>query len=427
MSLSYDLAYTTAAVLGAPVWGYRLLRTGKWRTDWAGRFGRGPALSPPPTGTRRLLIHAVSVGEVSAVRLLVEQLRQQQGPRVQVVISTTTDTGLARARRLFEPHHPIVRYPLDFTAAVNRFLDRVQPNLVALTELEVWPNFVAACCDRGIPVCVINGRLSQRSYENYRRLAALVRPTFARLAAVAAQTPDYAQRFIGLGVDPSRVQVLDTMKWDTAQIADAVDGAAELARAMGIDPARPLVVAGSTGPGEEAMLIQQCPPQAQLLLVPRKPERFEEVAALAPGIVRRSRQPDGATPPQQPGRLFLLDTMGELRKAYALADVVVVGRSFNGLGGSDPIEPVALGKPAIVGPDHHNFADVVDALRQQEGIWVTDHPHEAISTLLADRPRAQRLAQAGRQVIRARQGATDRHAQLLLRLLESPQQSPAAR
>jgi 3-deoxy-D-manno-octulosonic-acid transferase len=197
-----------------------------------------------------------------------------------------------------------------------------------------------------------------------------------------------------------------------------VPGDQALADAMGIDRRRPLIVAGSTGPGEEKLLIDTCPSHAQLLLVPRKPERFAEVAALDPVMVRRSQHPDGgATRVPAENRLFLLDTMGELRKAYALADVVIVGRSFLGLYGSDMMEPVALGKPTIIGPHHSDFAHIMEALIAAGGILVTDRPGQAAAELLADPERAKAMAAAGREVIRARQGATRRHAHMLLRLL----------
>lgn len=446
MGLGYDIMYGAGAVLSGPWWGYHLLRTGKWRTDWPGRFGVGQTAAAP--GRRTLLIHAVSVGEVNAVQELVARLAahgsagssgptacgkgvggaceahaaaESGGPDLKVVIATTTNTGYCRAQSLFGPQHTVVRYPLDFSGAVRRMLDRVRPDAVALVELEVWPNFIGQCTKRAIPVCVINGRLSARSFRRYRLFKPLVRPTFARLAAAAVQTPQYAERFRALGVPPHRIQVLDTMKWDTARIADEVDGADELAHEMGIDRDRPLIVAGSTGPGEERMLIDACPPDAQLLLAPRKPQRFDEVAALAPGMVRREAATgrnfgEASTPPGST-RLFLLNTLGELRKAYALADLVIVGRSFLGLYGSDVIEPIALGKPTIVGPHHSDFEDVVSALRAGGGLQVTTRPGELAAQLLADRDRAAELARAGRAVIRARQGATARHMDLLLDLM----------
>ena len=227
---------------------------------------------------------------------------------------------------------------------------------------------------------VINGRLSDSSFGTYRWARRWVRPMFEGLTAVAAQTEEYAERFRELGTPPDRVTVTDTMKWDTVRLVDQVEGAADLRAAMGIDPSRPLVVAGSTGPGEEELLIQSRPPGVQLMLVPRKPERFDEVARSAPGIVRRSERPDGGpalgagggpigggSAEEGPPDLFLLDTMGELTKAYSLADVAIVGRSFSPLGGSDPIDPIALGKPTLIGPRHENFREVVAALEGGAG------------------------------------------------------------
>jgi len=415
MSLSRDIVYGAAALLSSPVWAWRMTRTGKWRTDWAQRFGRSEP--GPADGRKTLLIHAVSVGENDAIRLLVKRLHAMSGGQFRIVISATTDTGIARARDLYQPAHAVVRYPFDFTAAVDRFLDAVRPDVVALVELEVWPNFVDACTARGAAVCIVNGRLTQRSFKRYCLIRPFVQPTFATLERVLVQNRPIADRFIAMGARADRVEVADTMKWDTAEILDHVDGADPLAVEMGIDRSRPLIVAGSTGPGEDKLLIDTCPPDAQLLLAPRKPEWFDDVAALAPGMVRRSAHGPGAARAIDGTRLFLLDTIGELRTAYALADVAIVGRSFLGLYGSNMMEPIGLGKPTITGPHHSNFADVVAALQHAGGIIVTDRPGEAAADLLADPPRARKLAEAGRRVIQSRQGSTQRHAQMLVNLL----------
>jgi 3-deoxy-D-manno-octulosonic-acid transferase len=417
MARGYDLFYVGAALLASPVWGFNLLRTGKWRTDWRGRVGKRPALPGDPRPT--VLIHGVSVGEINATRDLVRRLTREDAPPLRLVISATTNTGIERARRLYGSDHTVVRFPFDFSWMVRRFLDAVRPDLIVLVELEVWPNLAQECRRRGTPLCVINGRLSDSSYRNYRFAAPLVRPIFRTLAAAAVQTEVYAERFADLGVPAERVTVTDNMKWDTVRIAESVPGADELALAIGIDRSKPLVVAGSTGPGEEELLVATRPPGVQLLLVPRKPERFESVARLVDGIVRRTEHPDGARRAVSGAELFLLDTMGELAKAYSLADVAVVGRSFAARGGSDPIEPIALGKPTVIGPLHKNFADVVEAFREAGGITVSDTPMAAATELLGDPRRSREMAERGREVIRARQGATERHAELVYRLLGS--------
>ncbi|MCZ6736333.1 MAG: hypothetical protein O7C65_11150 [Planctomycetota bacterium] len=409
-----DAIYLAVAMITSPIWLVRMIRTGKIKTDWAGRFGC--AHPTPATGQKRILLHAVSVGEVNAIRKLVERLAQLNVPP-QIVIAATTNTGWARASNLFGRDHQVVRYPLDFSFAVIRFLEAVQPDVVALVELEVWPNFTMACAQRGIPVCVINGRLTQRSANGYRLLGPLIRPSFRRLAFAAVQNQAYSQRFRRMGVPGEALSITGTMKWDTAEIADHVDGADALAAQMGIDRTRPLIVAGSTSPGEHELLVEAVPDGRQLLCAPRKPEWFDQAAAAMPRCARRSRSECGSAT----GR-FLLDTIGELRQAYALADVVVVGRSFGDLHGSDMIEPIALGKATIVGPSVADFQDTVDALLAGDGIIQTDR-HSlpvALNTLLNDPQRCRQLADNGRAVIRAHQGATDRHVELIQALLAQP-------
>lgn len=453
-----DVMYAIGAVALTPWWATKI------RSGWRERLGHARPLGQTPLP--RLMIHAVSVGEVNAVRELVPLLASRG---VEVVLSVGTDTGIARARALFEPQpiasrdsshasgrEPIpaggdgrsagrqsaapirvVRYPLDFSRCVDRFLDAIRPDAVGLVELEVWPNFIGACARRGVGVGVINGRLSERSFRGYRRIRPFIASSFSSLAFAAVQDDDYAERFRAMGTPPERVRVTGTMKWDAAAITDDVPAAAALARDLGIDPSVPLVVGGSTGPEEEALLHAACLQAAQvvpagrvqLLCAPRRPERFDEAAGALPNCVRRSH------PPARPARAdrFLLDTIGELRAAYALADLVVMGRSFGSLYGSDPIEPIALGKPTLIGPSHADFLNVVRTLSSPAipsgaatgtvaetpapptGLIVTPAQGLAglIGDLLADPARRAAMAAAGRASIRAHQGATQRHADLL--------------
>jgi 3-deoxy-D-manno-octulosonic-acid transferase len=431
-----DLFYIPLAVLTAPIW------AGKKRHGWGERFGKIEALPPRAQGVKRVMLHAVSVGEVSALRALVPMLARE----CEVVVSATTDTGLARARELFGPmregesregepgRHPVfvVRYPLDFSWSVRRVLDAVMPDAVALVELEVWPNFVKACAKRGIPIAVINGRLSPRSFKGYRKARVLLRPTFTRLTRVAAQDEHYAARFEAMGVARERIDIAGSMKWDAAKIEGQVAGADELAREMGIDRGVPLVVAGSTadavGESEERLITrtvrivaERMGTRVQVLCAPRKPERFDEAAAAMPGCVRRTR----STSTQQEDRadaasgLFLLDTIGELRKAYALADIVVMGRSFGTLYGSDPIEPAALGKPTLIGPRFGDFEQIVRAFSRDGGVEVVADEAElgaVIERLLRDATARREMSERARACIRAHQGATARHAAMVLSL-----------
>ncbi|MEC8559920.1 MAG: glycosyltransferase N-terminal domain-containing protein, partial [Planctomycetota bacterium] len=204
MGLIVDLAYCLAALACAPVLLVTGLRRGRHRTDWRARFGHGPTL--PPANRPRVLLHAVSVGEVNLIRPLVQRLLEDSDP-LEVVVASTTDTGHRRAVELFEDRCPVIRYPLDLSAAVERVLDRVRPDLFASVELEVWPNLTRACRRRGIPQLVVNGRLSERSHRGYRRIRPLIAPIFRRLDRVAAQDAVYADRFRDLGVASERVEV----------------------------------------------------------------------------------------------------------------------------------------------------------------------------------------------------------------------------
>ncbi len=437
-----DLFYLPAAAITAPWWAR------KARGGWRERFGHTAPLARTHPETPRLLIHAVSVGEVNTLRSLVPLLRDEG---VEVVVASTTDTGLARARTLFgesplaqgEPGRPgvrVVRYALDLSASVRRFLDAVRPDAVALVELEIWPNFMHECERRGIPVAVINGRLSERSFRGYSRVRRFVGPSFARVRFAAVQDRAYAERFRAMGVGD--VRITGSMKWDAVtspRPGETLAGASELGAALGIDPARPLIVAGSTGPGptprdrsEEQLLHAACPAGVQLLCAPRRPERFDEALAHLGGrarCVRRSQRHDespgrgdrtarAASRPGRPDR-FLLDSIGELRQAYALADVAVVGRTFTNLRGSDPIEPIALGKPTVIGPDVGNFESIVGAFRDAGAIVQTDAERlgATLAELLTDAERRRELAERGRACIESHKGATAMHARMLLNLL----------
>jgi 3-deoxy-D-manno-octulosonic-acid transferase len=409
-----DLAYLPFALLTAPFWAR------KDRQDWPARFGKG---EPLPGGTRpRILLHAVSVGEVSALRTLVPLLV----PSAEVVISVGTDTGIARARALFADSCAVVRYPVDFSWCVRRLLDRVRPDAVGLVELELWPNFLRACRRRGIPVAVINGRLSTRSFKGYRRARPLLRPMFRSLALACVQDETYADRFRAMGVPPDRVRVTGTMKWDAASLDVPGEAARALGAEMGIDPTRPLIVGGSTAEDEEVLLHASvrdaCAPGTQLLCAPRKPERFDAAAAAIPGCVRRS-----AREPAPPGTTrYLLDTIGELRLAYALANVVVMGRSFGSLHGSDPIEPAAMGKPVLMGPAFGDFENSVGPLREAGALRVvsaTDLPR-ALAELLADPAAARAMGARGRACVEAHRGASARHAEVLAGLAAGGQGAP---
>jgi len=436
----FDVAYSLGVAVSSPFWLAKPSARRKVLGAFSQRMGRVASRQAPGPA---VMIHAVSLGEINATRSLIDRLRHRR-PGLQFIVSVSTETGFARGRELYGnvPDVTLVRYPLDFSSAIDRLLDALRPSVVVLLELEVWPNFMKRCARRQIPVLLINGRITPASFRKYRLAGPLVRGMFGRIQRVCAQDLTYARRFEELGVPHDRVSVTGTMKFDTAQVVDHLDGQEELSAAVGLSGgAGPIWVCGSTGPGEEDLILpiyrclcQRCG-NLRLVLVPRKPERFDEVAELigAAGfeLVRRS-QTLTPTLSRNSGRggngppVVLGDTIGELRKFYAMADVVFVGRSLLDLGdrqhGSDMIEPAALGKPVIVGPFTANFADAMRQFVASDAMLVVQDAHaleESVARLLENPAQAAAIAARARQVVQGQQGATDRHVQIILDTLDS--------
>ena len=420
-----DAIYAGGLILSSPIWLYRMIRHGRYRRGIGQRLGA----SPVRYGLQPVIwIHGVSLGEVNAARTLVREIHSQL-PDYRVVISSTTDTGMDAADRLFAPGHLTFHWPLDFTFAVRRSLNRIRPDLVVLMEGEVWPNFLAACNERDIPVVIVNGRISRdKGYPGYKRLGPLAARLFNRLTAIGAQDGTYAELYRSLGVDPARIHLTGMMKFDTAEVADRVEGQDALAQALGLADDDRLIVAGGTGPGEEKILLDVFGAlragrgAARLAIVPRKPERFDEVARLIAScgfeLTRRSDRPDGTTGRPAPDAVILGDTMGELRKFYALAECVFVGRSLVPMGGSDMIEAAALGKAAAFGPHTFNFPQA-DALAQHGCARVADAEalRRQLDAWLADASAAAQAGQAAQEYVRSRQGATRRNVALICDVL----------
>jgi 3-deoxy-D-manno-octulosonic-acid transferase len=422
-----DLCYFLAGLVYLPRLLYEMVFFKKNRRGWTERRGH---LCSLPTDRRRIWVHAVSLGEMNATRSLVTAARQQW-PDTDVVISTTTDTGYARGRELY-PDLYVFRYPLDFSWIVRRALNRINASLIVLVELEVWHNLSLLATRRHLPVVVFNGRLSERSFRRYRMIRFLVRPMFGRLAWVGAQDGTYARRFQELGVPHERIAVTGSVKYDTAPTDPNVPGAEELRGQLGLAVGEPLWVCGSTGPGEEEIVLRVYGalrgdlPGLRLAIVPRKPERFDEVASLIERAgypcLRRSASGTSTAPAlDQPGRpaVILGDTMGELRQFYALASVVFVGRSLVPMGGSDVIEAAALAKPLLVGPHVHNFADAVEQLRLCGGLRMTTPEHLVadVKSVLENPDLSRSLSANARSVVQANLGATERTLSALFSVL----------
>ncbi len=430
MRLLLDVVYWLAGLAVSPIVLYRVLRHGRYRTGWGQRFGRVARKDPQ---RKCIWLHAVSMGEVNAAQTLLAQIEKQL-PDFEIVISTTTDTGFARAQKLFGQKWSVFHFPFDLSWVTRRAFDRLRPSVCLLMELEVWPNFVFTASAKHVPVIVVNGRISDKSFARYRKIKSITRMFFGKLDRVLAQTPEYAERFRELGCPAERVLVTNSLKYDTAQVADRVEGAETLAEQLSLAGAR-LWVAGGTGDEEEKIILDVYQSLVQdrrfdslrLAIVPRKPERFDEVAELIErrgfplirysqlkGTTSRSTDNDKA--------VILGDTMGDLRKFYSLAMVIFVGRSLVPMGGSDMMEATALGKCTIFGPHPFNFRQTVEVLLQGQGalqVMDKDGLQTAMEKCLSDPAYAGKIARAGQTVIRQNQGATARTMEVLRTMLET--------
>ncbi|MBK7877199.1 MAG: 3-deoxy-D-manno-octulosonic acid transferase [Planctomycetes bacterium] len=406
---AYDLAWVIGIVGAAPWWITQCLRSPTFRAMAKARLVFVPLPRPEPA-RRRVLVHGVSVGEVKGAQALVRALRSA-APDIEVVISTTTETGLAVARKTY-PDLQVVRFPLDPSWVVRRFLRRLAPVGVVLVELEIWPNFLRQSNRLGIPLAVVNGRITDRSYGRYRHFKNLL-PQFNRLTLFCVQDEDYARRFRELSADPERILITGNIKVDGLRTG-RVDAAPELVRLLAGRPGQPFVVAGSTHEPEERWIVEAvraAAPDARLVIVPRHPERAKELvrtlAELGPAPQLLTALRAGEAP--DPSRPALVDTIGELEQVYALADLVFIGGSLIPHGGQNMLEPAAQGRPVVFGPHVHNFVQEV-ALLERAGACVRLAGREelapALARLLAAPEERARMAQAGIAAVEAQKGAT---------------------
>ena len=427
MRLLMDILYCIALVLYSPKIIYRRVFQNRYRGGWKQRQGHIRRRTPDKPC---IWIHAVSVGEVNATRTLVEQITRQM-PEYEIIISSTTDTGRHRARALYKKDYTVFCFPFDFSGTMKRAFERIKPSIILLMELEVWPNMASIAAEKNIPVVVVNGRLSDRSFPRYQMIRGITKAMFRKVSLILAQTEEYAKRFIDLGCDKDKVIVTNSLKYDTAQTDGAVDGADRLTEQIRLSK-EPLWVAGGTGPGEEKMILdafamlkkQSDLENLRLAIVPRKPERFNEVAGLIDaagfGFVQYSALKENDSETTGKPTVILGDTMGDLKKFYSLANIVFVGRTLVPMGGSDMMEPTALGKCTLFGPHTFNFKQTVDVLLKGRGaIQATDEADLYDKTLqcLINPDFAERTAANGQTVIRQNQGATQKTLDAIKNLL----------
>ena len=417
MRFLYLLAAYLAVPVVAVVFLWRGLRDRSYWHNFRERFGFGARLAPGG-----VWLHAVSVGEVQACAPLVSALSRRH-PQLPLTVTAFTPTGAARARALFGNLAEVRYVPFDLPGAVRRFFRRVQPRLAVIFETELWPNLYRECGRRRIPLVLASARISVRSADRYRRLGALFRETLARTAVVAAQGAADAERFRSLGADPASTHVTGNIKFDFELPPDIAARGARL-RAQYAQQ-RPLWVAGSTHGGieEQAVLAAQEQVRRQhadalLVLAPRHPPRFDEVAqALRTAGVSFVRRSAADSLSDSGCAVLLLDSLGELLDFYAAADVAFVGGSLAPIGGHNLLEPAALGVPILTGPDNHNSAEIARLLIARGAAHVVHDGTELgtrVSELLADPAARERMGAAGRASVDSNRGALEK----LLALIE---------
>jgi 3-deoxy-D-manno-octulosonic-acid transferase len=428
MKLLFDFAYLFALLVISPKLIYRMLRHKRYLTGWEQRFGK---ISRKHPDKKCIWLHAVSVGEVNAAKTIITALANQL-PDYEIAVSTTTDTGFARASEIYK-NHTVFYFPLDFSFIMKKAFKNLNPAVCLLMELEVWPNLVSIAQKSGIPVVVVNGRISDRSFPKYKLIKSITRRIFRKTSLILAQTDEYASRFKALGCPAQNVIVTGSLKYDTAQITDKIEGTDILAEKLNISENQKLWVAGATGNDEEIPLIkiykelieQKKFTSLRLAIIPRKPERFDEVAQLicrlGLPLVRYSQVKDNPSPPETDSRTVILgDTMGDLRKFYSLATVIFVGRSLVPMGGSDMAEAAALGRCTTFGPYTFNFKQTVDVLLKDNGaiqVKDTDHLLSTLEKCLGEPDYAKQIARNGQNVIRRNQGATKKTIEQIKKLL----------
>ena len=417
--------YIILTYLIAPLWiGALALRGFRDKTHWRGfseRFGLGETVQ----GGRSIWVHAVSVGEVQAAVPLVEALLKRF-PDIPLVLTTVTPTGRTRAEAIFKQRVNVRYVPIDWPGSVRRFFQRVQPRVAIILETEIWPNLYHRCGRLGIPLVLASARISPRSVKSYRRLVGLFRETLSHGIFIAAQSEQDAERFRSIGASPERTHVVGNIKFDFGYPPDMEHRGHELRQMLGAH--RPVWVAGSTHEVEEALLlaahrrIRERYSNALLVLVPRHPPRFGDVATLLKeqGIrfVRRTSNVRVTADTE----VYLLDTLGELPPFYAAGDVAFVGGSLGipHVGGHNLLEPAALSLPIVAGPVNYNAADIARLLVERGAVRIVhDAPELAhvVGDLFANPSSRTTMGAAGRKAVDDNRGAVSRLMQFLEPLL----------
>jgi len=404
---------------------FRSLSNRQYRQRFSERLG----FIPKSYQKNGIIVHAASVGEVIALTPVIEQLLQTY-PELPITITTFTPTGSAQVKKRFSSQVQHSYLPLDILPCTQLFLTRLQPKLMIFMETELWPNLINQCAKKQIKLLLINGRLSTKSMKSYAKISPLITPTLNKFDKILCQSQDNLSNFLQLGAHNERCLVSGNLKFDISINATILEKKMQLTTLLPTHRQRWLVASTHQGDEEIALTafkeIKALFPTLLLVLVPRHPERFNSVEKLCLShdftLLKRSKNT-----PVESQDIWLLDTLGELMAAYSLADIVTMGGSFSHIGGHNPLEPALFKKPIVVGSDMSNFTEVLQQLKQLQGIvqLPTNQTStgqslqlaKAIIKLLQDKPQAELLGQQAHQVVINSQGASARtlsHVQELL-------------
>lgn len=401
--------YIATPLLMLRLWA-RGLRYGDYHQRWRERFGIFP---DPGLATDSLWVHAVSLGEVNAAEPLIEAM-MHAWPERPMVVTTVTPTGSERVRQLFGERVTHVYLPFDLPLVIGRFLRCIRPCIAVIVETEIWPNLYMACHRRGIPLLIVNARLSRRSLRGYLPLRSMAREALSCVHHVAAQSFADAARYRLLGADRRRISIAGNLKFDMPLPTHVLEDGRDLRKHWG--SMRPVWIAASTHEREEVAALRahlevlQRLPDALLVIVPRHPERFRVVEQSIRGLGFRTAVRSAEPYARPHTQCFLVDAMGELMKFYAAADVAFVGGSLVPIGGHNLLEPASLGCPVLVGPYTFNFEGITQSLERHGGACTVteDSLGSWVRRLLLDTAERQRMGHAAREVFVREQGTVGR-------------------
>ncbi|MFN7140169.1 MAG: 3-deoxy-D-manno-octulosonic acid transferase [Limisphaerales bacterium] len=418
----YNFLFLIGFGLSAPFYFLKMWRRGNWKAGFEQRFAiYSSKLKQALTNRHVIWIHAVSVGEVNICIELIRSLEKRL-PNIKIVVSTTTSTGMGELQKKLPAHIDKIYYPIDRRKFVRRALSTIHPEAIILVEAEIWPNFLWHAADLEIPVFLVNARLSERSYKGYRRFGFLFRKLFAQFAGVGCQNETDATRLRELGFQSEAVRVVGNLKFDAAKLDDKKQlDVRRILHQVGVPEDALILLGGSTHAGEEQILgeiyrkLKRQFPRLFLVVVPRHFERSKEVARQLEGVGLKLvyRTELTADTKHVPGSVdcLLVNTTGELRFFYEHADLIFVGKSLTADGGQNPIEPGALGKAMIFGPNMQNFLPISNAFLTKGGAVQVQNREElerAIADLLKDESRRKHLGGNAAAVVRENLGAIDR-------------------